>query len=157
MKINTRAAKDTEVASIKGMAIGNAWEILSEDQRRELDKEKWSRRVGELFDMATKQESHKVFVAEDENQSFLGYVWVGEGIHAIAGTKHGYVYDMFVKEEHRRKGVGMMLMEKAERYCREIGYHEMLLMVAIHNQPAKKLYTKQGFKAEQMYMLKRLT
>jgi len=156
MKINTRVAKDAEIASIKEITIGNAWEILSEDQRRELDKEKWSRRIGELFDVAVKDESHRVFVAEDENQSFLGYVWVGEGSNAMTGTKHGYIYDMFVKEEHRRKGIGMMLMEKAERYCRETGYHEMLLMVAINNQPAQKLYAKQGFKAEQMYMLKRL-
>jgi ribosomal protein S18 acetylase RimI-like enzyme len=104
-----------------------------------------------------KKESHRVFVAEDENQSFLGYVWVGEGSNPMTGTKHGYIYDIFVKEDQRRKGIGIMLMEKAERYCRETGYHELLLMVAINNQPAQELYIKQGFKAEQMYMLKRLT
>jgi len=157
MKINTRVAKDAEIALVKEISIRTAWEILSEDQRRELDKEEWSQRIGELFDMAVKEESHEVFVAEDENQSFLGYVWVGERSNAMTGTKHGYIYDMFVKEEHRRKGIGMMLMEKAERYCREKEYHEMLLMVAVNNQPAEKLYIKQGFKAEQMYMLKRLT
>ncbi len=157
MKINTRIAEDAEIVSVKEISIRTAWERFSEDQRRELDKEKWSRRMGELFDMMVKKESHRVFVAEDENQSFLGYVWVGEGSNPMTGTKHGYIYDIFVKEEQRRKGIGMMLMEKAERYCRETGYHEMLLMVEINNQPAQKLYTKQGFNAEQMYMLKRLT
>ena len=157
MKINTRIAKDAEIASVKKISIRTAWERFSEDQRRELDKEKWSRRMGELFNMMVKKESHRVFVAEDEKQSFLGYVWVGEGSNPMTGTKHGYIYDIFVKEAQRRKGIGMMLMEKAERYCREKGYHEMLLMVAINNQSAEQLYSKQGFKADQMYMLKRLT
>ncbi|UCG36668.1 MAG: GNAT family N-acetyltransferase [Candidatus Bathyarchaeota archaeon] len=141
---------------VKEISIRTVWERFSEDQRRKLDKEKWSQRLGGLFDMAIK-EGHRVFVAEDENQSFLGYVWVGERSNLMTGTRHGYIYDVFVKEEHRRKGVGMILMEKAESYCRETGYTEMLLMVAINNQPAEKLYIKQGFKAEQKYMLKRLT
>jgi ribosomal protein S18 acetylase RimI-like enzyme len=157
MKITTRMARDAEIASVKEISIRTVWERFSEDQRRELDQEKWSRRMSELFDMMVNQDSHEVFVAEDENQSFLGYVWVGEGSNPMTGTKHGYVYDIFVKEEQRRKGIGMTLMKKAERYCRETGYHEMLLMVATSNHPAQKLYTKQGFKTEQMYMLKRLT
>jgi ribosomal protein S18 acetylase RimI-like enzyme len=157
MKINTRLAQDVEIASVKAISIRTAWERFSEDYRRELDKEEWSRRIGELFDLMVTQESHQVFVAEDEHQSFLGYVWVGEGSNPMTGMKHGYIYDIFVTEEHRRKGVGMKLMEQAEDYCRETGYHEMLLMVAINNQSAEQLYSKQGFKADQMYMLKRLT
>ena len=156
MKIDTRVAKDDEIALVKEIMIRNAWELLSEDQRRELDKEKWSQHIGELFDVTVKEKTHKIFVAKDENQSFLGYVWVGERSNAMNGMKHGYIYDIFVKEEHRRKGIGVMLMEKAERYCRKAGYHEMLLMVAINNQAAKELYVNQGFKAEQMYMLKKL-
>ncbi len=157
MKVNTRRAKDVEIALVKEISIRTAWERFSDEQRRELDKETWSRRMGELFDMMVKKESHEVFVAEDEKQAFLGYVWVGEGSNPMTGTKHGYIYDVFVKEGLRRKGIGVMLMEKAERYCRETGYHEMLLLVAINNQPAQKLYVKQGFKAEQTYMLKRLS
>lgn len=61
-------------------------------------------------------------------------------------TNHGYIYDIFVKEEQQRKGIGARLMEEAERYCRETGYHEMLLMVAVNNQPAQKLYTKKASK-----------
>ncbi len=157
MKISTRLAQDAEIASVKAISIRTAWDRFSEDQRRELDKEEWSRRIGELFDFMVTKESHQVFVAEDEQQSFLGYVWVGEGSNPMTGTKHGYIYDIFVPEEHRRKGIGMRLMEQAEDYCRETGYHEMLLMVAINNQPAEQLYTKQGFKPDQKYMLKRLT
>jgi ribosomal protein S18 acetylase RimI-like enzyme len=157
MKIHTRRAKTAEMALVKEISIRAVWERFSDEQRRELEKETWSRRMGELFDMMVEKESHRVFVAEDDDQSLLGYVWVGEGSNPMTGTNHGYIYDIFVKEEQRRKGIGMRLMEEAERYCREAGYHEMLLMVATNNHPAQKLYVGQGFKAEQMYMLKRLT
>lgn len=157
MKIHTRRAKAAEMALVKEISIKAVWERFSTEQRRELDKETWSRRMGELFDMMVKKESHEVFVAEDDDQALLGYVWIGESSNPMTGTNHGYIYDIFVKEEQRRKGIGMRLMEKAEQYCRETGYHEMLLMVAVNNHPAQRLYAKQGFKAEQMYMLKRLT
>jgi len=157
MNVNIRIAKDNEIPLVKKISIRTAWERFSEDQKRELDKEKWSQQIGELFDMLVKKESHEVFVAENEDHTFLGYLWIGEGTNPMTGTKHGYIYDVFVKEDQRMKGVGKMLMEKAEHYCRKIGYKRMLLMVAINNQPAIKLYTKQGFKKEQIYMGKRLS
>jgi len=156
MKINIRIIKDNEIPLVKEISIKTAWETFSEDQRRELDKEKWSQHMDELVDMMVKKENHQVFVAEDENHSFLGYVWVGEGSNMMTGTKHGFIYDIFVKENYRRKGIGMMLMKRAEHYCREKGYTKMALMVATNNQPATKLYIKQNFGAEQIFMGKKL-
>jgi len=75
----------------------------------------------------------------------------------MTGTKHGYIYDMFVKENHRRKGIGTMLMKRAEQCFRKEGYKKMLLMVATKNQPAIELYTKQNFEAEQVFMGKTLS
>lgn len=51
----------------------------------------------------------------------------------------------------------MMLMKRAEHYCREKGYKEMLLMVTANDQPARELYINQGFKEDRIYMGKRLT
>jgi len=62
-----------------------------------------------------------------------------------------------VKNDQRMKGVGTMPMEKAEHYCRKTGYKKMLLMVATNNQPAIKLYAKQGLEKWQIYMGKRLS
>lgn len=157
MNVNIRIAKEDEIPLVKEISIGAVWERFSEDQRRELDKEKWSQRMGKLFDMMAKKESHVVFVGEDEDHAFLGYVWVGEGTNMMTGTEHGYIYDVFVEENQRMKGVGIMLMKKAEHYCKKKGYRKIVLMVAANNQPAIKLYTKQDFKKEQIYMGKRLS
>jgi len=56
--------------------IRTIWETFSEDQKREFGKEKWSQRTGELFDTLVEKESHEVFVAENEDHTFLGYLWV---------------------------------------------------------------------------------
>ena len=70
----------------------------------------------------------------------------------MTGLKHGYVYDIFVKEEFRGKGIGKKLLEEAESYCREKRYSRILLMVSVNNVEAIRLYNKMGFKAEQTYM-----
>ena len=147
MSITTRKAKNAEIALVKEISLRTEWERISEDQKRELNKDKWSRHMSELFDTMVKKESHEIFVAEDENQALLGYVWVGEGINGMTGIEQGFIYDIFARAR------GLMLMEKAERYCKEAGYNEMRLMVDVNNQSAQKLYLKQGFKADHMLML----
>jgi ribosomal protein S18 acetylase RimI-like enzyme len=74
----------------------------------------------------------------------------------MTGATHGFIYDIFVAEEYRGKGIGKILIEKAETYCREKGYPRILLMVSAENQPAIRLYTKTGFKTEHMHMGKEL-
>jgi ribosomal protein S18 acetylase RimI-like enzyme len=75
----------------------------------------------------------------------------------MTGKKHGYIYDIFVKKEFRGKGIGKILLEKAQSYCREKGYSRILLMVSVNNANAIELYNKSGFKTEQMYMGKALS
>lgn len=157
MSINIRRIENSEIVLVKKITKKTAWENFSEDQKRALDRDKWGKHMDELFDKIFKKDSHEIFVAENGNHSFLGYVWVGEGTGMMTGTKHGYIWDIFVKKNYRRKGIGTTLMKRAEKYCREKGYTKMMLMVTSSNQQAIKLYTKQGFEAEQMYMAKKLS
>jgi len=118
------------------------------------DREKWTKHILEGFEKLSKRETGKIFVAENETHAFLGYLWVGEGSNMMTGLKHGYIYDIFVREEFRGKGIGKILLERAESYCREKRYSRILLMVSVSNQAAMKLYGEMGFKAEQTYMAK---
>ena len=156
MSINIRGIKDTDIALIKKITKETAWKSISEDERRTLRREKWSQHMDELFERFLSRGDSEVFVAENGNHVFLGYVFVGEGNNMMTGTKHGFIFDIFVKKNYRGRGIGMMLMKRAEDYCREKGYTRMALMVATNNQPALNLYTKLDFKAEQMFMRKKL-
>ena len=53
-------------------------------------------------------------------------------------------------------GIGELLLEKAEDYCRKKGYSRIALVVSAANQSAMRLYTKSGYKPEQVYVAKEL-
>ena len=156
MDISIREARETDLELVRKYTVETGWADFSESERKELekDKEKWVRHLLEGFEKLSKRENHRIFIAEDENHTFVGYLWVGEGTNMMTGLKHGYIYDIFVKEELRGKGIGKILLEKAQSYCRERGYSRILLMVSVNNETAMKLYSKMGFKAEQTYMAK---
>jgi ribosomal protein S18 acetylase RimI-like enzyme len=157
MDVTIREAKETDLQVVRKYTVETAWTSLSESDRKELDKEKWTKHLLELFEKLSKRETEKIFVAEDESHAFLGYIWVGEGSSMMTGLKHGYIYDVFVKKEFRGKGIGRTLLEKAQNYCREKGYSRIRLMVYVNNANAIGLYNKMGFKTEQMHMEKTLS
>ena len=154
MSVTIREAKETDLHLVRKYTVETAWTVFSKSERKELDKEKWTKHILEGFEKLSKRETDRIFVAEDESHAFLGYLWVGEGNNMMTGLKHGYVYDLFVREEFRGKGIGRILLKKAESYCREKRYSRILLMVSVSNEAAIKLYGKMGFKAEQTYMAK---
>jgi ribosomal protein S18 acetylase RimI-like enzyme len=158
MNITIREAKETDLQLVKKYTVETGWTtVLSENERKELDKEKWTKYFLEGFEKLSKREADRIFVAEDDSHAFLGYLWVGEGSSIMTGLKHGYICDLFVKEEFRGKGIGRILLDKAESYCREKRYSRILLMVSVNNETAIRLYNKMGFKAEQTYMAKILS
>jgi ribosomal protein S18 acetylase RimI-like enzyme len=154
MDITIREATETDLPLVRKYTVETAWATFSESERKELDKEKWTKHILEGFEKLSKRETDKIFVADDESHAFLGYLWIGEGSNMMTGLKHGYIYDIFVKEKFRGKAIGRILLEKAESYCQERGYSRILLMVSVNNETAIRLYNKMGFKAEQTYMAK---
>lgn len=156
MNVNIRRIKEADIPLIKEISEETAWKSIPENQRKTLDREGWNKRIEGVFEKLFKRESSKIFVAEGENHTFLGYIFIGENINMMSGATHGFIYDIFVKEGYRGKGVGTVLLEKAESYCQEKSYSRIGLMVSTNNQPAIKLYTKKGFRAEQMFMEKEL-
>jgi len=156
MNISFREANEKDLQLVKKFTLETAWTAFPENDKKLLDREKWTKNFLEMFERLSKRETDRIFIAEDESQAFTGYLWVGEGANMMTGLKNGFIYDIFVKEEFRGRGIGRILLEKAESYCREKGYSKILLMVSINNAAAIKLYDKMGFKAEEMYMGKEL-
>ena len=157
MDVTIREAKEADLQLVRKYGVETGWTSLSESERKELDKEKWTRHMSEVFEKLSKRETDRIFVAEDKSHAFLGYLWVGEGNNMMTGKTQGFIYDIFVNKEFRGGGVGKILLEKAQSYCREKGYSRILLMVSVDNTNAIGLYDKMGFKAEQMYMGKALS
>jgi ribosomal protein S18 acetylase RimI-like enzyme len=157
MHVVLREAKKKDVPLIEKFTVETGWKGIPESQRTLLNREKWNRHMVEVFEDFYKRENSRIFVAEDEVQAFVGYVFVGESSDMLTGLGNfGFIYDIFVEEKFRGKGIGKMLLERAESHCREKSYSRIALMVATVNDSAISLYNRMGFKPEQMYMGKEL-
>jgi ribosomal protein S18 acetylase RimI-like enzyme len=141
---------------IKKFTVETGWAGIPESQRTFLDREKWNKHMVEVFENFYDKENSQISVAEDEKDRFVGYLFVGENRDMMTGLSFGFIYDIFVEEKSRGKGIGKMLLEKAESYCREKGFSRIALMVAAANDSAMRLYNRMGFKPEQMYLGKEL-
>ena len=73
-----------------------------------------------------------IFVAEAEGGERVGLLWFGENRNLITGENEAWVYNVSVLPSQRGRGIGAMLMERAETYAREAGYASLGLMVASH-------------------------
>jgi ribosomal protein S18 acetylase RimI-like enzyme len=57
-----------------------------------------------------------------------------------------YISNLAVFGEHRGKGYGVELLQKAEELARQKGFARLSLAVEFYNEAAKKIYEKFGFR-----------
>ena len=67
-----------------------------------------------------------------------------------------WIYDIYVRPEHRRRGVANMLLAEAERFARGQGAHLLRLGVLDGNEGARKFYARHGFREYTHVLTKRL-
>jgi ribosomal-protein-alanine N-acetyltransferase len=59
---------------------------------------------------------------------------------------YGHVITIDVRAEHRRNGLGTMLLQAAENRVRKINGFMLVLEVAVNNDAARSFYDRNGFK-----------
>ena len=100
-------------------------------------------------------EECNVLVAADENGQIAGAVsysimdMKGAIIHPF---KSLWISDLVISENHRRQGIGSMLMEKVKETAKENDVDRIQLNVSSYNTDAVKLYEKLGFTPEMIKM-----
>jgi GNAT superfamily N-acetyltransferase len=70
--------------------------------------------------------------------------------------RHGTVTDLVVQEEWRRRGVGRMMLEEAERLTREAGLTRLVIGALVANGAAERIYRTFGFDPYVSIMVKAL-
>ena len=83
-------------------------------------------------------------------------LWVGNAVDQIKGDRHTYIFLLYVKPEHRRRGIGRALMEYLEKWARAKGDRQIGLQVFQSNTPALDLYHKLGYQIQSHWMIKTL-
>ena len=82
---------------------------------------------------------HRLLLAEEDG-TLLGYAWYEYVLD------EGYVGSVAVAAEHRRRGVGRLLVEDMLSDARALRLAFLTLEVRESNIPARRLYEKAGFR-----------
>ncbi len=101
------------------------------------------------YDLAKLVESplSAVFVAEiDGDLIASGYVLEKEAQDYLKHERYAYLGFMYVKPEHRGKGVNKRILDALLDWAKERGLSEIRLEVYSENSAAVKAYEKAGFK-----------
>lgn len=98
-----------------------------------------------------------IFLAEDENKSFIGHVIVvGGDVESSTGEKQGWIFDLSVKKEYWNKGIGQELMKYAEEFIKNLGLKYIGLGVTSSNSRAVRFYENLGYEEERKRMIKKI-
>ncbi|MGB9733796.1 MAG: GNAT family N-acetyltransferase [Conexivisphaera sp.] len=130
-----------------------SWEVMDEKHRSSMNYDEYLRRHRELFMSIYNSPGRQRFIAAyDASGALVGVAWIKEEVDTVNYESYAYLYDLEVKKEHRRSGVGRALLERAIEYCRRNGYSRIGLRVELRNTAALRLYVSSGFRPSALLM-----
>lgn len=101
--------------------------------------------VNSVGQMIQEKEFFKCLVAKDNQGSIVGYVTFFFAYYTWSG-KTLYMDDLYVKEEHRGKGLGRDLINRVINFGKESKCRQMRWQVSNWNKPAISFYESLGAK-----------
>jgi ribosomal protein S18 acetylase RimI-like enzyme len=88
----------------------------------------------------------------------VGYIILTFGVDLEVGGRMGWITDLYLEPEYRRKGYGGKALIHVEEFCRTLGLRALELLVERDNVEAQALYKSFGFRAYDRFpMSKRIT
>lgn len=115
------------------------------------------RRYGEFLESQSAGRDRFVFVAEQDG-TVLGYIFGGmEGAdYMVLRGPAGAIYDLVVDPDHRRQGIGRMLMDAGLSELSRRGAPRAVLSTAEKNANAQRLFESSGFRRTMIEMTREL-
>jgi ribosomal protein S18 acetylase RimI-like enzyme len=154
--VRIRKSTPEDAAFFDEMEFQTTWEnLLPEDQVR-LAPARVREALKETHELLLARPGNALFIAETGEGRRAGLLWFGENRNLVTGEIEGWIYNITVAEEFRGQGIGAQLMRYAEEYARDEGYHTVGLMVAVHNDVARRLYQRLNYQEGNILMRKRL-
>jgi GNAT superfamily N-acetyltransferase len=145
--IRLRPMRDDEWDAWRTVAVREYAEVMQ--RNRGLTSEQALARAAEentsLLPGGSGTPGHHFFVAEDtDSGKRIGHLWF-----AARELEHGptvaWLYDIYVEEEDRGRGIGQAMLRLIESEARSVGLRRIELNVFGDNEPAKQLYASMGY------------
>jgi len=128
-------------------------------------KSKHIEQVGEIFDLyrqfykyesnliestnyikdRIKNNESIIFIAINDANKAIGFVQLYETFGSLDLGKIIILYDLYVKEDHRKNNIGRQLMIKSHEYAKKINAKRIQLSTAIDNYIGQSLYESLGY------------
>ena len=89
-----------------------------------------------------------VFMAEEESGIFSGFVQLYASFCSVSATPILILYDLYVEQESRSKGIGRQLMNAAKEYAKLNDYDRLELSTAKDNYIGQALYESLGYQKD---------
>ncbi len=97
-----------------------------------------------------------LLIAEDHLQQRLGYTWALSLLDFDTIESRGHIAGVGVMPAAEGRGIGSLLVEAAEEWCRKQGFREVTLHCYVANERAQRLYQRLGYENEWYRMRKGL-
>jgi ribosomal protein S18 acetylase RimI-like enzyme len=94
-------------------------------------------------------------IVDDSSGGKVGGLWYE--VQEQGWMRKAFVWDIAVDEQHRRKGYGSGAFQAMEEKLGEIGVTAVDLSVFGHNEAARAMYDKLGYKTTGLTMRKTIT
>jgi ribosomal protein S18 acetylase RimI-like enzyme len=107
-----------------------------------------------LPDGLATNENYLLAIVETNSNLVIGTVWVQ--IRMINLKKNAHILDLFIFNQHRRKGYGRLAMQLVELKLLSEEVVKVTLHVFGHNTAAIQLYHNLGFQTQSISMAKTL-
>ncbi|MEJ9233291.1 GNAT family N-acetyltransferase [Peribacillus butanolivorans] len=99
-------------------------------------------KIEQLVQPLLKTGSYYLIAIEDDK--LMGWILLGASKDQFTDKMNGFIYELYVIEEFRGKGISKQLMRTAINHLKQAGHSEVRLSAYAKNQ-AIKLYEKMGF------------
>ena len=86
-----------------------------------------------------------IFIAISDANEPIGFVQLYETFGSLDLGKIIILYDLYVKEDHRKNNIGRKLMIKSHEYAKKINAKRIQLSTAIDNYIGQSLYESLGY------------
>ena len=154
--IRIREAGRKDFHFILALSVETLHDELTPYERERTSRRKLVNLMGKNLRRLMASSGMLTLVAETDDGTPAGFVMVGRSASIFTDQQQAFVYDIAVAPEFRRRGIGRMLMERAEAYAQKQKMAFMSLMVDCRNEAARNLYAPLGYEDGKVLMRKLL-
>jgi ribosomal protein S18 acetylase RimI-like enzyme len=107
------------------------------------------RRLYEASYHSARKGNSILWIVESSTANLIGQLFVqltSSRLDLANGHNRAYIYGFRIKPAYRNKGIGTLMMEKAESDLRKRGYGTVTLNVGRENPGARRLYERLGYR-----------